>query len=122
MAARLSVPDIFFHNFLPGCSFILGNVDFHDERTFEAKKEDRNIVYSIGIHPKFARDLFSLDLAGFALCVKSGGFVAVGETGICSKWVSEKKNPAPLPLQLKLFHFHILLSKASGLPLILHLR
>ena len=70
---------------------------------------------------KFTNRL-DIDLAAFAECVRSGGFAAVGETGLCSKWMKEKENPVRLHLQQKLLHFHILVCKASGLPLILHLR
>ena len=77
---------------------------------------------SLGIHPKHADKIYNLDLRGFATTAKEGGFVAVGETGICSKWVHDLQRPVKFHLQTRLFHFHVLVAKASGLPLILHLR
>ena len=79
-------------------------------------------VSSLGIHPKHADKIYNLDLRGFATTAKEGGFVALGETGICSKWVHDLQRPVKFHLQTKLFHFHVLVAKASGLPLILHLR
>ena len=107
---------------LKGASFIVANVDFHGEGARKAPQAGPNMVYALGIHPRFASQLYNIDLAAFAECVRSGGFAAVGETRLCSKWMTEKENPVRLHLQQHLLHFHILLCKASGLPLILHLR
>ena len=77
---------------------------------------------SIGIHPRHADKIYNLDLRGFATMAKEGSYVAVGETGLCSKWVHHLQRPVKFHLQTKMFHFHVLVAKASGLPLILHLR
>ena len=106
---------------MKGASLIIANLDFHGEGVRRAPQAGPNMVYALGIHPRFANQLYNIDLAAFAECARNGGFAAVGETGLCSKWMKEK-NPVRLHLQQKLLHFHILVSKASGLPLILHLR
>ena len=108
---------------LHGSSLILANLDYHGERARQAPEGGgSHMVYTLGIHPRFGPSLYNMDLAGFADCVRNGGFAAIGETGLCTRWMLDQENPARLHLQLRLFHFHILLSKASGLPLVLHLR
>ena len=107
---------------LHGSSLVLSNLDYHGEGVRQAPQTGRHMLHSIGIHPRFAANLYNLDLTGFAQCVRNGGWAAIGETGLCSRWVFDKSNPSRLHMQKHLFHYHVLLCKASGLPLILHLR
>ena len=107
---------------LHGSSLILGNLDFHGEGARQAPQGGTNMVFCIGIHPRFAESIYNMDLAGFAQCVRNGGWAGIGETGLCSRWVFDKTNPVRLNMQLRLFRFHLLLCKVSGLPLILHIR
>ena len=112
---------------ISGASIVLCNEDFYQQKAGRKEvspslKEKAQLKFSLGIHPRFAAKLYTMNLQAFGELVQEGKFHAIGETGLCTRWMKDRDEPVGLHHQTKLFKFHLLLAKASGLPLVLHLR
>lgn len=72
---------------------------------------------SVGIHPNYAHQSKPGDWKMIELFAKEPLVVAVGETGLDKHW-----DDCPFPLQQTNFAAHWELSRATGLPVIIHMR
>lgn len=79
---------------------------------------DRRIFAAVGIHPHEAARVTDEDLRAVEKLVREPRVVAVGECGLDrGPW-----NDAPLEDQERLLRWHVKLSRATGLPLVIHNR
>ncbi|XZE36573.1 TatD family hydrolase [Pirellulaceae bacterium SH501] len=72
---------------------------------------------SVGIHPNYAHQAKSGDWDLIASLANEPRVVALGETGLDKHW-----DDCPFPLQQSNFAAHWQLSRATGLPVIIHMR
>ena len=75
------------------------------------------VYAAVGIHPNYAAMAAEGDWAEIEELAKAPKVVAVGETGLDRYW-----DHTPLAVQQDYFDRHLQLSKASGLPFIVHCR
>ncbi len=82
-----------------------------------AERNDRFLFASVGIQPNSAAEAGPDDWPAIERLSKHPSVHALGETGIDLHW-----KDTPLDIQQDYFERHIELSKATGLPLVIHLR
>ncbi len=75
---------------------------------------DKNLMYSIGIHPFNYKQDFKKDLDLQEAMLQNKNIVAIGETGF------DNKSKVSLDLQKQIFNAHIQLSEKYEKPLIIH--
>ena len=91
-----------------------------DQDLLMACHKKRGIYPILGVHPRDACKIKCDDLLTLMKAIQSGTeAAAIGESGFCGKWVEKGVD---LRSQEQLFRIHALMAKASGLPLVLHLR
>ena len=75
----------------------------------------------LGVHPRQACKITKEELTELVAYFNNnrGSLAAVGETGICDKW---RGKGVDVRSQKALFKIHVLIAKATKLPLVLHLR
>jgi TatD DNase family protein len=81
------------------------------------RREPVRIVATVGVHPHHASTADDTAFATLAQLAQSPGVVGVGETGLDFHY-----DHSPRPAQLAAFARHVALARASGLPLVVHVR
>ena len=91
-----------------------------DQELLKACHNRRGIYPILGVHPREACKVKCDDLLTLMNSIQTGTeAAAIGESGLCVKKVEKGVD---LRSQEQLFRIHALMAKASGLPLVLHLR
>lgn len=75
------------------------------------------VFAAVGIHPNHSHETGPADWDAIVALTREPKVVALGETGLDKYW-----DFAPLPLQQDYFERHLLLSQATGLPVVIHVR
>ena len=111
------------HKFPPGS--LVGSIfewplSNRDQELLMACHNKRGVYPILGVHPREACRVKCDDLLTLMNSIQSGTeAAAIGESGLCVKKVEKGVD---LRSQEQLFRIHALMAKASGLPLVLHLR
>ena len=84
-------------------------------KLYEAYPE--SIVYTVGIHPHYAKDISNADLTRLESLVDKPGVVAVGECGL-----DFNRNFSPSDIQIRVFEAQLEIAKKYNKPVYLHER
>ncbi|MBO1254596.1 TatD family hydrolase [Alteromonas sp. 5E99-2] len=76
-----------------------------------------SIVYTLGIHPHYAKDVSDVDLSRLETLVHKPGVVAIGECGL-----DFNRNFSPPEIQIKVFEAQLAIAKKQNKPVYLHER
>ncbi|GAB4307662.1 MAG: YchF/TatD family DNA exonuclease [Myxococcota bacterium] len=87
------------------------------EKTLKIARENKNIFYSVGIHPHDAKDGDTKLINYLESSLKNDNPIAVGETGLDYHY-----DNSPREMQRKIFRYQIELAIELDLPLIIHTR
>lgn len=87
------------------------------ERSLEAARRHPVVAASVGIHPNNLKYATGEDFERLNMLARSGGVVAIGETGMDFHW-----NSSPPDTQREAFEWHLHLAKDLSLALTIHTR